>query len=81
PLARVHYESMAAGIPIITTNRGGNAEVITDEHNGCLIEEYNNPKEFSRLIQALLSQPEFAKLMAQNGRQIVEKNFTFKHTA
>lgn len=81
PLARVHYEAMAAGIPIITTNRGGNAEVITDEYNGCLIEQYNNPKEFSRLIQALLFQPEFAKLMAQNGRKIVEKNFTFKHTA
>ncbi|MBE5108558.1 glycosyltransferase family 4 protein [Bacillus thuringiensis] len=81
PLARVHYEAMAAGTPIITTNRGGNAEVITDEHNGCLIKEYNNPKEFSRLIQALLSQPEFAKLMAQNGRQIVEKSFTFMHTA
>ncbi|EJQ70519.1 MULTISPECIES: glycosyltransferase family 4 protein [Bacillus] len=81
PLARVHYEAMAAGTPIITTNRGGNAEVITDEHNGCLIEQYNNPKEFSRLIQGLLSQPEFAKLMAQNGRQIVEKNFTFMHTA
>lgn len=28
PLARVHYEAMAAGLPIITTNRGGNAEVI-----------------------------------------------------
>lgn len=28
PLARVHYEAMAAGIPIITTNRGGNAEVM-----------------------------------------------------
>ncbi|MFV1452536.1 glycosyltransferase family 4 protein [Bacillus mycoides] len=81
PLARVHYEAMAAGTPIITTNRGGNAEVITDEHNGCLIEQYNNPKEFSRLIQGLLSQPEFAKLMAQNGRQIVENNFTFMHTA
>ena len=26
PLARVHYEAMAAGLPIITTNRGGNAE-------------------------------------------------------
>ena len=28
PLARVHYEAMAAGLPIITTNRGGNAEII-----------------------------------------------------
>lgn len=30
PLARVHYEAMAAGLPIITTNRGGNAEVICE---------------------------------------------------
>lgn len=28
PLARVHYEAMAAGVPIITSRRGGNPEVI-----------------------------------------------------
>jgi len=27
PLARIHYEAMAAGLPIITTDRGGNAEI------------------------------------------------------
>src|SRR5690606_31163365 len=27
PLARVLYEAMAAGLPIVTTNRGGNPEV------------------------------------------------------
>ncbi|ABY46771.1 glycosyltransferase family 4 protein [Bacillus mycoides] len=81
PLARVHYEAMAAGIPIITTNRGGNAEVITDEYNGCLVEQYNNPMEFARLVHALLSQREFTQWIAENGRKIVEENFTFKHTA
>ncbi|GAE31650.1 glycosyltransferase family 4 protein [Alkalihalobacillus hemicellulosilyticus] len=28
PLARVHYEAMASGLPIVTTARGGNPEVI-----------------------------------------------------
>ncbi|MDH2889784.1 MULTISPECIES: glycosyltransferase family 4 protein [Bacillus cereus group] len=81
PLARVHYEAMAAGIPIITTNRGGNAEVITDEYNGLLVQQYNNPAEFTRLTNALLSQQEFANWIAKNGRCVVEKNFTFMHTA
>jgi spore coat protein SA len=28
PLARVHYEAMAAGLPIITYEQGGNKEVV-----------------------------------------------------
>ena len=28
PLARVHYEAMAAGLPIITTDRGGNEKYL-----------------------------------------------------
>src|SRR5690606_19441487 len=46
PLARVHYEAMAAGIPVITTNRGGNSEVILHDFNGYLLDDYNNPKAF-----------------------------------
>ena len=46
PLARVHYEAMAAGIPIITTNRGGNAEVMNQGKNGIIIDDYDQPKAF-----------------------------------
>ena len=46
PLARVHYEAMAAGLPIVTTARGGNAEVILLDENGLIVE---NPEYPSRI--------------------------------
>ncbi|HET7658247.1 MAG TPA: glycosyltransferase family 4 protein [Bacillales bacterium] len=81
PLARVHYEAMAAGIPVITTNRGGNGEVILHEQNGLLIEDYNKPEALANAINHCLSYPEKAKWMALNGRNFVETNFQFSHVA
>ena len=50
PLARVHYEAMAAGLPIITTNRGGNAEVIAGYGNGIVIDEYDSSDVMAQQI-------------------------------
>jgi glycosyltransferase involved in cell wall biosynthesis len=81
PLARVHYEAMAADLPIITTDRGGNAEVITHLHNGYVITDYDNPSAFSQAIDYLLSHPKTALQFARNGRSIVEENYQFSHVA
>lgn len=81
PLARVHYEAMAAGVPIITTNRGGNPEVIKHNENGLVVRDYRNPSAFAKMIDSMLSNPNEAKRMAQNGRRFVQSNFTFEHVA
>lgn len=81
PLARVHYEALAAGVPIITTDRGGNAEVIIDEENGLLIRDYKNPNEFARIINEMLALPNFGSWLAHNGRRLVEEKFDFMHVA
>ncbi|HWO77070.1 MAG TPA: glycosyltransferase family 4 protein [Bacillus sp. (in: firmicutes)] len=81
PLARVHYEAMAAGVPIMTTDRGGNAEVIEDEENGLLIKDYKNPFEYARVINEMLDLPGFGRWLAQNGRKAAEEQFDFKHVA
>ncbi|MGO4889378.1 glycosyltransferase family 4 protein [Anaerobacillus sp. MEB173] len=81
PLARVHYEAMAASLPVITTNRGGNAEVILHEFNGYLLNNYNQPKEYTKAIDYLFENPQLSKWMAGNGRTFVEINFQFKHVA
>lgn len=81
PLARVHYEAMAAGIPIITTNRGGNAEVIIQGINGILIDDYQQPQAFSKAIEALLEQPVLAESLAKSGRDYVEKWHQYKQVA
>lgn len=81
PLARVHYEAMAGGVPVITTNRGGNSEVILDQHNGLLIDDYSNPNAFAEAINYCFSNPEFTNWIAANGRKFVETNFQFSHAA
>lgn len=81
PLARVHYEAMAAGLPIITTNRGGNAEVIRRRFNGLLINNYRSPAAFAQALDTLLSDSGLARQMAQNGRELAEKNFSFVRVA
>ncbi|MDX8362531.1 glycosyltransferase family 4 protein [Cytobacillus sp. IB215316] len=81
PLARVHYEAMAAGIPVVTTKRGGNEEVMIDAMNGLLIYDYNNPLEYAKSINFILSHPSIARGFAKLGRKFVEVNFQFHHVA
>lgn len=81
PLARVHYEAMAAGIPVITTNRGGNAEVITHKKNGIVIDGFRAPDAFANAISTVFSDPNTAEQMAKKGREMVEESFQFKHVA
>jgi glycosyltransferase involved in cell wall biosynthesis len=79
PLARVHYEAMAAGVPIITTKRGGNPEVIKHGENGLVAENYQKSSTFARMINYMFSNPDEANRMARNGRRFVKSNFTFNH--
>ncbi|RNB88009.1 glycosyltransferase family 1 protein [Brevibacillus nitrificans] len=80
PLARVHYEAMAAGLPFVTTKRGGNAEVIIGG-NGLLVEEPENPQSFSTQLSKLLSSRELQRRMGGVGRQLAEERFTWERVA
>jgi len=78
PLARVHYEAMASGLPIITTARGGNPEVITPNENGFVVEKPEDPQSFADLLAPLLSDPKLCKRLGLNGRKLAEENFTWE---
>ncbi|AUG57406.1 glycosyltransferase family 4 protein [Acetivibrio saccincola] len=81
PLARVHYEAMAAGLPIITTDRGGNGEIFEEEVNGLLIKDYNNPNSFSHYINYLLSRPNVAEELGLNARKTALEKYTWQRVA
>ncbi len=81
PLARVHYEAMAAGLPIITTDRGGNAEVVKGKGNGIVISEYNQPQAFADAITYLLEQPDIALEMGKAGRRMAEEKYSWQRVA
>lgn len=70
PLARVHYEAMAAGLPIVTTARGGNAEVIQLRENGVVVENPEDPSQFVEKITEVLSDKAWMKKMGERGREL-----------
>ena len=81
PLARVHYEAMAAGLPIITTNRGGNSEVVEGYGNGIVINDYKNPNMMAKHISYLLDNPDKALEMGMKGRKLAEEIYNWGRVA
>lgn len=81
PLARVHYEAMAAGLPIITTARGGNAEVMEQNINGLVIEDYTNSEVMAENINYLLEHEKEALNMGKKGRRIAEEKYNWERVA
>jgi len=81
PLARIHYEAMAAGLPIITTDRGGNTEVIEGYGNGIIVPEYNNSSDFAWAINFLLENPATALAMGRRGRKLAEDKYNWGRLA
>ncbi|MCY9206778.1 glycosyltransferase family 4 protein [Bacillus atrophaeus] len=81
PLARVHYEAMAAGLPIITSNRGGNPEVIEEGKNGYVIREFDKPGHYADLINSLLSSSSKREKLGTYSRTVAENKFGWSRVA
>lgn len=81
PLSRTHYEAMAAGVPIVTTDRGGNAEVVRGWRNGVICERHDDPVSMSQAIRRLLSHPGTRRARGQRGRRLAERRYTWKRVA
>ncbi|MDZ5473691.1 glycosyltransferase family 4 protein [Bacillus sp. 31A1R] len=81
PLARVHYEAMASGLPIVTTARGGNPEVILPMENGVVVDNPEDPNSFAVTIAKVLSNSALMTKMGSTGRDLALKNYTWKRVA
>lgn len=80
PLARVHYEAMAAGLPFLTTARGGNPEVVIDQ-NGLLVNRPEDSHEFAENLNTLITNPQLRRRMGQTGRRLAEERFSWERVA
>jgi glycosyltransferase involved in cell wall biosynthesis len=72
-------EAMAAGIPLITTNAGGNKEVIHQGQNGFMV-KYNDEFNLIEVIRATWNSPEMRERFIEEGKKTaiyfsVEKMF------
>lgn len=81
PLARVHYEAMAAGLPIITTRRGGNPEVVEGSGVGLVVDEPESPEAMAKAILGLLKNSGQREAMGQAGRNLAQTRFTWERVA
>jgi len=77
PLALL--EAMAASKPVIASNVGGIPKVVDGKNTGLLVEPKNVP-ELGKAISKLMSDREFAVLLAKNGRNFVENNYSLTIT-
>lgn len=74
----VVIEAMAFSKPVITTNSGGPADIVTDE-TGILV-PVNDPESLANAILLLMHHPETRKTMGQAGNKRVKQFFTIEKT-
>ncbi len=75
-LSHTILEAMQAGTPVITTNVGGNPEVVEHEKTGLLV-EYNNKEQLKAAILKLYEDKELREKLAENAKKELEK-FSFE---
>lgn len=68
-------EAMAAALPVVATNVGGNAEAVLDTVSGFVVPP-ENADALSAAIGRLVSDPHQARTMGLAGRRLVEEKFT-----
>ncbi len=66
-------EVLALGTPIITTNIGGNPEIIKNEENGLLV-EYDDKEGIKKAILKILKDKEMACRLVENGKKTVAEH-------
>lgn len=68
-------EAMASGLPVVATNVGGNAELVTDDVTGWLVPP-QNVESMAQALVRLASDRERARAMGLAGRLDVERRFS-----
>ncbi|MDR3233361.1 MAG: glycosyltransferase [Planctomycetaceae bacterium] len=76
-LPNVLLEAMAARTAVVATEVGGTNEVVDGGHTGLLVPA-NNANALSAALEKVLKDDTLRKQFGENGRQRVEKHFTFE---
>lgn len=73
-------EACASGLPIVTTDVGGNAEIVRDHVNGCIVPA-RDPDAMAAAMIELLADPARAQAMGRDGRDWVVEQGTVSRMA
>lgn len=72
--SNVILESMAAALPVVATNVGGNSEAVLNGITGWLVEPHN-PENLAEKIIDVLEDPQKARKWGRSGRERVIESF------
>lgn len=68
-------EAMAAGLPVIATDMGGNRDIVNPESHCGLLVEYNNPDSMARAMQRMMEEPELLSACREGALRTIEEKF------
>lgn len=68
-------EAMSSGLPVIATDVGGNAELVSDGVTGRIIPAADH-EAMAEMIVRLANQRDIARAMGRAGRELVERKFS-----
>jgi glycosyltransferase involved in cell wall biosynthesis len=77
---KVVVEAMACGKPIVATRTGGIPELVKDGENGFLV-PFGSTEAISSRLMTILGDNTLRGAMGRRGREIVEKEFTWRAVA
>jgi glycosyltransferase involved in cell wall biosynthesis len=70
-------EGMAAGLPMIVTNVGGNPEAVVDQETGLVVEP-GNPAQFAAAIERLAGDPQLRQSLGMKAKIRIQQEFTLE---
>jgi glycosyltransferase involved in cell wall biosynthesis len=72
-------EAMAARLPVVVTDVGGNPEIVRNEVDGILVPRAS-PDQLAAAVQRILSTPDAGRRMGDSGRERVEAHYRLDRT-
>ncbi|MCK5091199.1 MAG: glycosyltransferase family 4 protein [Gammaproteobacteria bacterium] len=76
-MPNVILESLLMGVPVLATRVGGTVEIVSHENTGYLIDPYSQ-RQLTNGIMNYMSDSKRHRVMAENGRDFVARNFDHK---
>jgi glycosyltransferase involved in cell wall biosynthesis len=79
-MSQALLEAMALGVPVVASDAGGNADLITDGRTGLLVPPLD-PAAWAGALTRLFDRPELSAQLAAAARTQVRREFTIARTA